>query len=169
MRKTLTLLIVAGLSQACSQKLEQRASGPRSREQAAALLHEAVTARDPGKIYDLLDQQSRWSVISIHKNLRQICSLVKAHYPKQRRARELERCAAAARVTEPRAYLASLPWTAELLRPLSAGSAAAGEGLCQKDGTWGYCGLAQGLRGLKIKSARDLATTRENADSFGRQ
>ena len=167
----LTLLLVVGLCPGCSQKQkqEQKPAGPRTRDQARALLRQAVQARDPGKVYDLLGQQSRWSVISIHKNLKQICLLVKAHYPQQRQARELERCAAAARARDARAYLAGLPWAGQLLRPLSASNPDPDKGLCQQDGAWCYCGLDPELGRLKVKSTRDLATTRENADAFGRQ
>ena len=163
-RLLILLLVVGG----CHRSQEQRpdTEGPRSRARAETLLRQAVKARDPGLIYDLLDQQSRWSVISIHKDLGKICSLVKTHYPKQRQARELQRCAGAARSRDARAYLAALPWTAELLRPLQGDSI---QGLCQQGGAWSYCGLGDGLGRLKVKSARDLATTRENADTFGRQ
>ncbi len=167
---TLILLLATGLCSACSgKKAREKPAGPRTRDQAAALLAQAVKDKDPGKVFDLLDKQSRWSAISIHKNLKQICALVRSHYPRQRQARELERCAAAARSKDARAYLASLPWTDALLSPLS-GAGQADKGLCREDdGAWSYCGLDKGLQRIKIKSARDLATTRENADSFGRQ
>lgn len=165
----LTLLLAVALCPACFRKQDQKPKEPRTRAQAQALLHQAVQARDPARVYDLLGQQSRWSVISIHKNLKQICSLVKAHYPKQRQARELERCSGAVGATDARAYLAGYPWTGQLLRPLSALTPALDKGLCQEDGAWCYCGLDPELGRLKVKSARDLATTRENVDAFGRQ
>ncbi len=166
MLRVLTSMMLLPLILGCSQRSGKPEDVPRSKDQATALLRAAVQARDPGKVYDVLDRQSRWSMITVHKNLRQICSLVKTHYPAARRARELERCSAAARHREPRAYMASLAWTAPLLAPLSGDGA---RGLCKRDGQWSYCALGPGMQKLKLKTARDLATTRENADTFGRQ
>ena len=168
MPRVLTPIIVLTLFFGCSQRAEDPKDEPRSKQRTATLLSAAVQAKDPGKIYDLLDRQSRWSMISVHKDLRRICSLVKTYYPSGRRARELERCADAFRHREPRAYMANMAWTAALLAPLSSGGAAA-QGLCKRDNQWSYCGLGPGLTSLKLKTARDLATTRENADTFGRQ
>ena len=82
MKRLLIPLLALGLCHGCSRKRAQEPmpEGPRTRARAEALLRQAVKARDPGAIHDLLDKQSRWPVISIHKNLNQICSLVETRY-----------------------------------------------------------------------------------------
>ena len=158
----------------CSQKSTTQRQTPRTAEQTLAALTGAVQQKKMGSVFVLLDQQSRWSVMTIHKNLKQVCSLVRSRYPKQRQARAMERCAAAAGATDARAYFVSLtavgPVQAALASLASGGPQTARKVLCQqKQGRWSYCGLRKPLQQLELKSARDLQSTRENADTFGQQ
>jgi len=148
----------------CSGRGAQSAA-PKSPEQAAAELQRLARAGDAGGVYELLDQDSRWSLMSIHKDQHAICALVRASYPKERQARELERCRLADRARDAKAMFAAYARQEALLAKL-AGQAPPRAELCQDGAGWRYCGLRAELERLKVKTARDAASIRENAEAF---
>lgn len=153
---------------------------PRTPEQALAAL--ARAGDDGAALFDLLDQQSRWSVMSVHRDLRKVCELVRQSYPKDRQAREITRCRAAETADDARAFFAGQArgWgLLATLEGLSGTESLPGSGdrrtaqgkhgpvsLCQDGEGWGYCGAREALEAMKVKTARDLATVQENAEAF---
>ena len=140
---------------------------PANAEQVLDQLKAAAAKGDWGRVFDLLDRDSRWSLISLHKARVEACGLVRANYPKARRARALERCAEAAHHKDARAHFIA---GGERLPPLGdlAGAKVQNLTFCQTGGLWGFCGLREQYRQLKVKAARDLAVVRESAEAFSR-
>jgi hypothetical protein len=148
-----------------------------------ALADLARAGGDPKLLFDVMDQASRWSAITVHRDLRTICQLVRAHYPKDRQARELQRCQAADSVREPRDFFAGQAAGWGLLAGLSGLTGKEplqGQGdrrtvarpgqpalvFCRTDNAWSYCGPREELERLKVKTSRDLASVQENADAY---
>lgn len=166
---TLLVIVLLGCVAGCSDRKPEAVVGPGTAAEVHAAVRAAASAKDYGALYDLLDRGSRWSVMSTHKNLKLTCGLVRTHYPTRRRPRELERCRAAARAATPRAFFAGLSQDQRLRKFVAAlpvKPAAAGSALCQDHGRHRYCGLRAELSRRKVKSARDLALTRENAEGY---
>jgi len=154
-----------------------------------AACHQRMVKAAQGKawaeVFDLIHRDSRWSLISWHTALKEVCRLVRAHYPESRRARALQRCKEAARYKEARDYFAAgggrLAPLDQLARAGKITSKEGGDGkvtlaaggaayvYCPGKDGWGYCGLAEAFRQLKIKSARDLASVQENVEAYARQ
>jgi hypothetical protein len=173
----LSLLLLAG---GCTGKKKTL----QSPEQAFTAVTAAANQGDQGAahIYTLLDERSRWSAISVHKDLRAICALIKAHYPQQGRKREMRRCSLAARAKTTKAWFAAHARRERLLTPLAgltrveqrsdkgdrATLRSGGHELafCKQEGAWTYCGLREHFDQQKLKSARDLTTVRENAEAY---
>ena len=148
-----------------------------------ALRELARVGGDAARLFDLLDQDSRWSVMTVHRDLRALCQLVRTHYPKDRQIRELQRCSAAETAREPRDLFVGQArgWgMLEGIDGLSGKEPVQGSGeqrsvtragapallLCRGGAGWGYCGLREKLDGLKLKTARDLASVQENAEAY---
>jgi hypothetical protein len=163
---------------------------PTTPEEAFAELTRAARQGDGGRLYALLDNDSRWSLMSIQRDQREICAIVRSTYPKEHQERELARCRQAAMAKDVEAYFVSYAAGQRLLAPLAAlgkmgrrsGSGARVEieaergrvAVCEEqrkeDGRelrgWVYCGLRPQLEAAKIKAARDLTSVRENAESY---
>jgi hypothetical protein len=147
----------------------------------AALEALAQVGGDGARLFDLLDQQSRWSVMTVHRDLRHLCELVRAHYPKDRQARELARCHAAEAAPEPRDFFGRQANAWGVLRGLQGltgkeGLEGSGEQrtvkglrppviLCRGP-DWSYCGLREELERIKLRTTRDLATVQENVEAY---
>jgi hypothetical protein len=173
----LSLLLLGGGCTGTSKK-------PQTPEQAFAAVTAAAKEGDTGAahVYTLLDEKSRWSAISAHKDRRAICALIKAHYPQQSRKREMRRCSLAARAKTTKAWFAAHARRERLLAPLAALTRVEGRSdkgdrvtlssgghklaFCKQEGAWTYCGLREHIEQLKLKSARDLTTVRENAEAY---
>ncbi len=182
-----TLLALVTVAGGCPRT---RSSRPTPESAVAAL---ARAGGDAAQLYDLLDQDSRWSVISVHRDLRTICELVRAQYPKDRQAPELHRCRPAELARDPRAFFVSQAAGWGLLGGLSGltgKETPQGSGeqrtvpraggppllLCQTPAegkpssapgtSWAYCGAHEELERLKLKTARDLASVQENAEAY---
>ena len=140
----------------------------------------ARVGSDGGRLFDLLDQQSRWSVMTVHRDLRRLCELVRAHYPKDRQLRELARCQVAEAAPEARAFFSrqANEWAVlARLQGLTGKEGLEGSGelrtvkghpalvVCRGP-DWGYCGLREELERIKLKTTRDLATVQENAEAY---
>lgn len=139
------------------------------------------------QLFGLLDRNTRYSVMSVHRDHKKICELVRARYPKQLQARELSRCHAAASTRDARAFFVaySARHRDDIIEPLlrfglesvkqqdqkqgPRVELASGNGrlaFCKEDGGWCYCGLRERFDQLKLKAARDLTTVRENSESY---
>jgi hypothetical protein len=66
--------------------------GARSPEEAFSRYQRAVAARDPGALFDALDQQSRWAWMTVQKSHREAYDIILSNYPEgQERERALRR------------------------------------------------------------------------------
>ena len=81
---------------------------PKSPAEAIVRLQAAVKADRPGTVWDLLDKNTQWSLMSVYKDQRKTCELVRASYPKQRQVRELRRCHAAEVAPDAKAFFIAL-------------------------------------------------------------
>ena len=161
-----------------------RQPGPRSPEEAFSALGQAARAADLGRLFELLDKGTRWSIMSVFKDQQQTCSLVRAHYPKDRQPRELRRCQLAAGAPDAKAFFVAYARKhhqaiVEPLARMTAVKARHGSGtrveleiagvrlpFCEEDGLWAYCGLHERFDRLKVKTARDLSMVRENIEAY---
>ena len=163
---------------------------PTTPEAALQALGRAAQGGDAARLWGLLDQTSRWSLMSVQRDLREICTLVRASYPREQQARELQRCRPAAEAKTAEELFVAYAKAQRLLRPLArVGPPGARRGtgdsleiesggtrvaLCrehrrvgrEEHAGWAYCGLREHLDAAKLKAARDLVTVRENAESY---
>jgi hypothetical protein len=143
---------------------------PPSPEAAWRQLSVAARAGSAERVWTLLDTESRWSLMSIFKDQQRICALVRAHYPKERQGRELERCRLSDGARDAQALFAAWAREQHALEavaklPVDGGARAE---LCREGSGWLYCGLRATLAELKLKTARDAAAIQENAEAFRR-
>jgi len=172
-------LIALALFSGCSTKKKR----PKTADAASAALATALKKGDGQAIYDLLDQKSKWSLMSALRAQREIRKLVKKHYPKDRQPRLLARTRGAAKSADATKYFLFVVKRDRLFATLgSADSAAkararstdradfaAGGKLrrfCHADGVWTFCGFRARFEALKVRANRDLTTVRENAETF---
>lgn len=157
---------------------------PKSTAEALARLQAAVSSDKPGVVWELLDKNTQWSLMSVHKDQRKTCELVRASYPKQRQVRELRRCHVAEAAPDAKAFFIALArqdrasFLEAIARFRAPGKAQSGEreallsdgartlSFCMEEQAWTYCGLREHVDQLKVKAARDLATVRENIEAF---
>jgi hypothetical protein len=185
-----SVLVAALAMPSCRRREEWHP--PKKPEEAGERAAAAARGRQLDRLFRLLDKNSRWSLMSVHKAHREICKLVRGHYPKARQPRELRRCHPAERARDVEAFFVDyFKRHPELLEPLTrfrppgkrAGSkdppprspapdrvelvsGAQRLAVCQGDGAWWYCGLREAFDELKLKATRDLTTVRENIESF---
>ena len=88
-------------------------------EEAHRQLVAAAASGDAVEVYRQLDRKTQWSIITMFKAEREIRKLVMKHYPPERRARELERTALAARAGNEVAYFVALASRERLLATLA--------------------------------------------------
>lgn len=173
----LGFLLVAGQAGGC----RQQAARQQTPSEAFAALRQAARAGRARQVFELLDQPTRWSVMSSWRAQREIHQLVRAHYPKGRQARELRRTRHAAAAADAPAFFAAICEAQRLLEPLArltkidavegSGSAVtliSGQlrlAFCRHEKRWGYCGLREKFDQLKLSAARDLDTVRESVES----
>lgn len=151
--------------------------------EALSRLQRALKADQLDRVWELMDQGSRWSAMSAYKDQRKTCELVRAHYPKQRQVSELRRCRAAEVAADAKAYFVALArQDRQLMAPVARFKApgkqvGAGQRVslddgntrlefCKGDEGWAYCGLQGHFDQLKVKAARDLDTVQENIEAF---
>jgi hypothetical protein len=157
---------------------------PQSPEEAFAELKKASQSTPPqvDQLFLVLDRKSRWSLMSVFKDRKQICKLVREHYPRARQARELQRCRMAASSESATAFFAAYARQHKLLEPLTRLGAISGRrgsaqrvelqsqgatlAFCKEPDGWFYCGFSDQLDQLKVKAARDLTTVQENVDAY---
>jgi hypothetical protein len=157
---------------------------PGSAAEVLSRLGAAVRADELAEVWKLLDEGTRWSVMSIYKDRRRTCELIRAHYPKERQPGELRRCRAAEVATDAGAFFTALArrHRGRVIEPLARfkapGKRSGGEGrvelsdgrhrlvFCKEERGWSYCGLRDYMDRLKTKAARDRVTVQENIESF---
>ena len=153
-----------------------------SPEEAYAKLAEASKAGQAGVIYDLMSTTSRWAVMSIFKDQKTMCGLIQEHYPADRQAAELRRCKGAYEAKDERAFFEVMARELDLFKSLKhlgkmgtvskkdkraeIGGGADKVAFCQEEKGWGYCGLEAWLERIKVRTARDLTSVKENAAAF---
>lgn len=181
-RRAATLLfLLFPLSVGCKAKAPLAPEPPATPEQCLAQLQTAEAKGQWWLVFSLLDRESRWSLMSVYKARAEECRLVRAHYPEHRRGRELARCQAVAAHKDTRTYFvaggARMAPLGELARlGKVAGRTGSGDQItltaggtplpfCRDHGEWGFCGLRQQYKQLKVKAARDLAVVRESAEA----
>jgi hypothetical protein len=149
----------------------------------------AVNAGDGGALFDALDQETRWNWMSIQKFHREAYDIVLSNYPEgEIRERETRRFERAATATSARDLFIkdAAPTVLPMLRPLvladapiEAGptpdeaaavlaSGARVELRRDKNGGWGYAGLAKRAEEDKNRAWHDLELVRASAADFER-
>jgi hypothetical protein len=162
-------------------------SRPKTPEEAFARLRAAAApGADRSALFDLVDESTRASLISVYRYEREMVELIEQSYPPALRQRELARLAAAAHASDQRDYFARFVdegdklATARQAPPTSPVSRLTedtaqvevpGGGVLpfQRDphGRWGYSGLARLLEDAKQRDSQAVRTTRENARLYG--
>jgi hypothetical protein len=183
-RSTLALVVVA-------LALAGVACGPKSKTPAEAYhkFSEAVTAGDPGALWDALDQETRWAYMTVQKWHREAYDIVLSNYPEgPNRDRERRRFEHAATASSARAlFISDLgPTVLPTLRPLAAPEATIQPGpdadhadavltsgqhveLARgKKGGWGFAGLQKRALDDKNRAFHDLELVRASAADYER-
>jgi hypothetical protein len=182
------LLLMAVVS--CRRSHPAEAPLPTTPEATLEALGRAAQGGDAARLWGLLDRTSRWSLMSVQRDLREVCALVRASYPSAQQARELQRCRQAAEAKTAEELFIAYAKGQGLLQPLARVGAPGprrGTGdvleiesggtrvaLCREQRRerreertgWAFCGLREHLEALKLKAARDLVMVRENAESY---
>jgi hypothetical protein len=150
----------------------------------------AVTAGDSGALFDALDQQTRWALMTIQKWHREAYDIVLSNYPegpeREREAHRFERAATASSARE-LFRVATAPRLIPMLAPLVMDTPASferGPGddraaavlpnggrilfLRGQNGGWGFGGLAQGTEEDKNRAYHDLEVVRASAADYER-
>lgn len=177
--------VVVALTLSISSGCRKQAAQVRTAEQTHQLLIAAAKATDGKALFSLLDEKTRWSIISAYQARQQAVALVKKHYPPARQARELARAQAAIGATDAASYLhgllqrqpeliASLSKAGQVDRIEKRGELAIVQSgpetlrYCRTplDPSYYFCGLREQFERLNVRAARDLTTVRENAEAF---
>lgn len=174
------LLLVSALG--CAPKAKSPA-------EAYARFSEAVSAGDGGKLFDALDQATRWAYLSLQKFHREAYDIVLSNYPEGKaRERELHRFQRGATATSGRELFKAemAPGLLPMLKPLAVPDAAietapsgkeaaavlpsgARVALAQgANGGWGYAGLAKQADEQKTRAYHDLELVRASAADYER-
>lgn len=178
-RNSLWLALLAGclLPAACRQKPQQPPTTP---DEALVAFHKAVQRGRAKPVFALLDQQTKWSVMSTRRAQVKVRSLVRQHYPADRAARELDRTRLAGQARGPAEYFMGVARARGLLVPfsglgdidrrdVSGASATLHSGevalrFCREDAVWRYCGARETFEQLKVRASRDLEIVQEGVD-----
>jgi hypothetical protein len=169
------------------------AGGGKTPEQAYQHLGEAVTARDPLRLYDALDLDTRWSWMSVQRAQRESYDIVLSNFPEgHERERALRRFEAGAHSESARDLFAReldpavVPELAARLAAagaapriavqgeraeVAAGGAMAPLGFRKGAGGrwgWGYAGLADRGEQAKQRALADLEGMRSSAAEYER-
>ncbi len=181
--------LVACLLAASSTALAGCRHRSKTPEEAFERLRTAVEAADGGKLFDALDQETRWAYLSIQKWHREAYDIVLSNYPegpeRDREERRFERGATASSARELfRADVA--PTLIPTLRPLVSASPTFEHGPGGReatavlpsgirvpfaegeDGGWGYAGLVKRTVEEKNRSFHDLEVVRASAADYER-
>jgi hypothetical protein len=141
------------------------ARGPKSPEEASSRLSAAIQQGDAAAAYDLLDQETRWSIDSVWKYHQQCLSAIEESYPTEAQARESRRFIDAASARD------FLKGHEERYHELSAlapklAQPRAGDFATDAHGRWGYAGLRGQWEDAKQRASHDLETVRASAAAY---
>ena len=178
----LALLLSVAVSGACG-------SPPTARtlEGAFERVAAAIDAGDAKRLYWDLELEARWSLMSIHRNQKQIRSLVDRDYPREERARAEGHWKVGADAKDPGELFAVLCARRDCLAPLRAKIGAVeriertatggvvhtipgGEYrfLKGKDGRFGLVGFGDELAALSREVSRDMRVILRTAEHYRR-
>jgi hypothetical protein len=135
-------------------------------------------------LYGLIDEKSRWAVMSLVRDARAADDLIQKHYPKSRQRGALARVSPA-NETSPQEWLTHYCRTRNLMKPLAALGLSPKEKhkkgsryrvvttkgrelvfLRDKYGRWGCNALRKHLKREQIRMANILKITKENVSQF---
>jgi hypothetical protein len=158
-------------------------------EEAYRQFSEAVSSGDGGKLWDALDQESRWALMTVQKWHREAYDIVLSNYPEgPERERERHRFERAATASSARALFIdeAAPVLMPMLQPLVAPDAkieaapggdrasavlvsgARVELVRGKNGGWGFAGLQKRAEDDKNRAYHDLEVVRASAADYER-
>ena len=103
-RPLVLLLVVLGLLCCRRREPDRPALTP---QQALSRTMQAAGSVSLTHLFELLDEKTRWSIMSVYKDQQKMCELIRTHYPKQVQARELRRCHLAASSRDVAAFFAA--------------------------------------------------------------
>ncbi len=163
------------------------ARGPKTPEEAYERFAAAVTARDANALFDALDQQTRWSWMTVQRSHREARDILLSKFPDgPERTRELQRFEAGATSESAKAFFAKqvndATWTR--LAPGLSGTPTftpgenetlvltpAGRHLVFRKGDnkrWGFSGLSDEAEQIKRRAIADLEMLRTSATDYER-
>ncbi len=161
--------------------------GAKTPQEAYDRFAAAVRARDGAALHDALDQETRWSWMTIRKSHREAYDIVLSNFPDGERDRHTRRFEAAAVSDSERALFATQMTAArweELAKGLPEGAAPALAGneatvakrdggklvfrRGPKDGRWGFAGFAEEAELAKRRAIADLELVRNSAADYER-
>jgi hypothetical protein len=158
-------------------------------EEAYRRFSEAVTAGDGGALWDSLDQESRWAMMTVQKWHREAYDIVLSNYPEgPERERERHRFERAATASSARELFIddTAPALMPMLQPLAAADAKIEPGpggdrasavlasgarveLARgSSGGWGFAGLQKRAEDDKNRAYHDLEMVRASAADYER-
>jgi hypothetical protein len=158
-------------------------------DEAYRRLSAAVESQDGGKLFDALDQESRWAWMTIQKWHREAYDIVLSNYPEgPEREHEIHRFEPGATASSARELFRTqvAPGVLPLLRPLCTADARIEEAPSGseaaavltsgarvpfargKNGGWGFAGLAKEAQEQKTRAYHDLEVARASAADYER-
>jgi len=167
-------------SSGCNKKSDDKQTA----EETYKAWSDAIQKNRCKDIYDLLDEKSRWAVMSLVKDTGKAAALIKKHYPKSRKQGALARLGPAAGAS-PQKWMTRHCRHNKLLQKLKVFSGApkktqknknvfrvttpSGEEatlIRDKYGRWGCNALQEHLEKVQIRMVNILKLTRENVARF---
>ncbi|MCC6746627.1 MAG: hypothetical protein IT371_03150 [Deltaproteobacteria bacterium] len=155
---------------------------PKSPEEAYREVAGAIKKGNLVRVFELVDRDSQYAVMSIFEAQGRIAELVRSGYPAERQARELERVQLARQSPDVNVFFVGyVKQTGALaaLTGLPEGARAEGSGervtmragnravpFCKQGDGWVYCGWREQLEEQKLRAIRDLTSVREAVETF---
>jgi len=160
MTRLVRLVAIALVAVACSR-------GARTPDEALARLRDAAERGEAAQAFDLLDEQTRWSIESTWK-YQQLCfKVIEEDYPGEAQAQALGRLIDA---DSPAGFFRAYEARYHQLAGLRARLATAGVKDFVRDrwGRYGYVGLREPWEDIKQRASKDLETVRRDAQTYQR-
>jgi hypothetical protein len=158
MRRCAVAALVVACALGCSR-------GAKSQEEAARRLAEAVRQGNTAAVYDVVDQETRWSIDSVWKYHQQCLAAIEESYPTDAQARESRRFIDAASARD---FLKGHEERYHELAGLAprVGQLGAADFARDQRGQWGYTGLRALWEDAKQRASHDLETVRASAAAY---
>jgi hypothetical protein len=155
MRVGLFLIGLVGLS-GCG------AGGAHTLEEGQARVQKLAEGGATAELYDLVDEQTRWSIDTTFKYQQQSLAVIEEAYPPELQAREKARFVDGDDV---RKFLVAYEARYHLL---AVAPTRAGDFEKDKRGRWYFIGLRAHWDDVKLRSSHDLDTVKESAAAYRR-